>query len=450
MDTGKARGGNTDDAVGGLADNGNKRAIIHCEICKNRNTTAPATQFCLKCRLYLCHGCNEQHDTVWSADGNHATVNLECDDDNGRSKHGDVSLKGEDDNNKGNHGDVSLEGEDDNNKGNHVDVSVQGEDDNVCSNHGDVSQEGEDDNGCSKHGDVSHECEDDNGRSKHGGVYLESDDDNNRSKHGDVSLKGKNGNGRSNYGNVQGREPIDLKGIDRCETHNRVFVYYCENHKAFCCEDCHFHEHKLCKDVNKITDRADDNDVVDNLLVARLVNTISLAHDIVKNCEEKSNGFKQEKQELLKHFDRQKLEFINLLDEARERLEQEIDENLSADKDRLNNIRSDAETVSANLEQVLQLSEQVNKHGSGVEKVVLNFVGHLKSKVAEQKFEHIYENEYTSERILKWNDNVIQMLQTHDPLVSVQEERVKVMFTQKANINAFIFVRNILKCYSHH
>jgi len=434
MDAEKATVGNNNDAVGGLAETGNKSAIIHCEICKNRNTTAPATQFCLKCRLYLCHGCDQQHENVWGADGNHETVNLEGGDDNGMRKYGDVSLEGEDDNNCSKHGDVSLEGQDDNSKG----------------SHGDVSLEGEDDNGCSKHGDVSLEGQDDNGMSKHGGVNLESDDDNNSSNHGDVSLKGENGNGMSNYGNVQGREPIDLKGIDRCETHNRVFVYYCENHKAFCCEDCHFHEHKVCNDVHKITDRADEHGVVDNLLVARLVNTISLAHDIVKNCEEKSNGFKQEKQELLKHFDRQKLEIIKLLDEARERLEQEIDENLSANKDRLNNTRSDAETVSENLEQVLQLSKQVNKHGSGVEKVVLNFVGHLKSKVAEQKFEHIYENEYTSESILKWNDNVIQMLQTHDPLVSVQEERVKVMFTQKANINAFIFVRNISKCYFHH
>jgi len=371
MDAEKATSGNTEGAVGGLGETDNVRTMKPCGICEKRNVTAPATHFCIKCSLQLCHGCNQQHETVWGADGNHETV----------------SLKDEDGNGVGNHGDVS-------DRSNNFDVSLKGDED----------------------------YEDDG---------IESDDV----------------NGRRNHRNDKGMETIDLKGIDKCETHNRVFVYHCKNHEALCCEDCHFHEHKLCNDIHKVTDRADENDVVDNLLVARLVNTISLAHDIVTNCEKKSNGYKDEKQELLKHFDRQKIEIINLLDEARERLEHEIDENYSADEDRLYKIRSDAETVSENLEQILQLSEQVNKHGSGVEKFMLNFVGNSKCKSDARKFAHMYENEYTLERRLKWNDNVIKMLQTHDPLVSLQEERIKVMCTEKANTNASIFVRHFLIVY---
>jgi len=347
MDADKATSGNTEGAVGGLGETDNVRAMKQCGICEERNVTAPATHFSLKCK-----------------------------DDNGMDNHGDVS-----------------------------------------------------------------------DRSKNVDVSLKGDEDNGRSNHEDDGLEGDDVKSKRNHGNDKGMETIDLKGIDRCETHNRVFVYHCKKHEALCCEDCHFHEHKLCKDVHKITDRADDNDVVDSLLVARLVNTISLAHDIVQNCEKKSNGYKDEKQELLKHFDRQKIEINNLLDEARERLEHEIDENFSADEDRLYEIRSDAETVSENLEQILQLSEQVNKHGSGVEKFMLNYVGNSKCKSDARKFAHMYENEYTLERRLKWNDNVIQMLQTHDPMVSLQEERIKVMCTQKANTNASIFVRHFLNFY---
>ena len=263
----------------------------------------------------------------------------------------------------------------------------------------------------------------------HETLSLRGEVDNDRRNHGDVKLEGMGEEDTSNHGDVEGRKPINLKGIDRCERHNRVFVYYCENHEALCCEDCHFHDHKACNDVYKVTDRADDNDVVDTLLVARLVNTISLAHGIVEYCEKKCKGFKQEKEELLNHFDRRKIEINQLLDEARDRLEQEIDENISADEDRLHNIRFDAVTVSLNIEQVLQLSEQVNRHGSGVEKFMLNIVGNSRSKPAARKFTRMYENEYLMDRRLKWNDNVIEMLQTHHPLVSLHAEPIKVIGT---------------------
>jgi len=215
---------------------------------------------------------------------------------------------------------------------------------------------------------------------------------------------------------------VDMRGLDRCSAHNRKFRYICKNHESLCCDDCHFDEHKTCKDVHKLKTMATGADISLPTSIEKVQRVISSAKEVIDNCDMQVQGNEERRNEIMSALDRKKEEIMKSFDDTKGHIVEDLDEHISSDKIRLDVVKRGAESVQTNLRSLMSLNEAVSKDGTDVEKFVLDFTCKQKAALGSAKLTELRNDNYTVKLTLEWNDHVLTLL--NEPLVSLRHTQL--------------------------
>jgi len=70
-------------------------------------------------------------------------------------------------------------------------------------------------------------------------------------------------------------------------------------------------------------------------------------------------------------------------------------------------VTTEAESVKENLQNLVALSDDVSKHGTDVEKTILNFTCKQKAAWATTKLTELQNNNYIVQHTLEWSDQLL-------------------------------------------
>jgi len=200
---------------------------------------------------------------------------------------------------------------------------------------------------------------------------------------------------------------VDMQGLDQCSEHDRPFRFICKDHNTLCCDDCQFDSHRTCKDIHRIQDVGTDADSSLIGYVEEMQGTIVSARDMIESCSEKCQANDERRNQIMREIDRKKEEMINRFDDAKRRIGEELDEVLTSDKTRLDDVTLEAESVKVKLQNLVSLSDEVSKHRTGVEKTIINFTCKQKAAWATTKLAQLQKNNYSVQHTLEWSDHVL-------------------------------------------
>jgi len=163
--------------------------------------------------------------------------------------------------------------------------------------------------------------------------------------------------------------PVDMKGMDACTEHGRVFQYHCKEHKILCCERCHIEMHKKCDNIFDI-----------NNLLTEVENI-----DVLKNIE----STLVQVNEKVEHSDTAVKALTTRIDNLKKQIEKE-EERTSA-----------AKSVRTELKDVMALNNDIQARGTDLQRYIIRFIltrSHIKSL---SKLEDLFKGEPDNTVIIK-------------------------------------------------
>jgi len=211
---------------------------------------------------------------------------------------------------------------------------------------------------------------------------------------------------------------IDMKGLDRCSAHDRTVRFICKDHKSLCCDDCQFDFHRACINVYKLRDVSTDANSYLLKSVEDVHRAVSTARDMVSKCDMKVQGNEERRNKIMKEIDSKKEKVMKCFDDAKKRIGENIDQHITSDKTRLDNVKIEAEAVQINLQDLMALNDIVSKEGTNVEKFILDFTCDQKAALATAKLNELEKNNNTVQHTLKWNDHLLELM--NEQLVSLR------------------------------
>jgi len=210
----------------------------------------------------------------------------------------------------------------------------------------------------------------------------------------------------------------DMKRLDRCEEHGRVYVQFCQRHSVLCCNECCNMKHSTCPDVRPITQIATGVDDSFNEFEPETRRCVANVNAVIDNCDKlKKEITKQGRlDDLVKEIDQYQQGVVLRIDKARSHIIDEFDKNNTADKRRIESIQLSAEGVKSTLEDLMTVTKQVSVSGSDVEKFILNNICKNKKDQGEAKIRSLTAMEF--KRFLQWDAHLSKFLASDNPPVT--------------------------------
>jgi len=220
----------------------------------------------------------------------------------------------------------------------------------------------------------------------------------------------------------------DMKGLDRCSAHDRAVRFICKDHKSLCCDDCQFDFHRACKDIYKLQEVSTDANRFLIKSVEDVHRAISTARDVVANCDMKIEVNEERRNKIMSEIERKKEVVMKCFDDAKKRIGENLDQHITSDKTRLDDVKIEAESVQINLQDLMSLNDIVRKDGTNVEKFILDFTCDQKAALATAKLTDMEKNNNTVQHTLEWNDHLLELM--NEQLVSLRStESISTMET---------------------
>ncbi|WAR28248.1 hypothetical protein MAR_013952 [Mya arenaria] len=185
---------------------------------------------------------------------------------------------------------------------------------------------------------------------------------------------------------------FDMKGLDQCCEHKRVFMFHCEDHENLCCEICAFSNHRRCDNIQEIAKVA--KNVKDDER-EKIRASIITASDVIKKCEEDQLNNVSRVDEIVKQIDIYKEDLLKKIEEAKARIVSEMTDHNTQDNERLNTRRNAAENLKKELDTHLAMSDSVRENGTETEIFILNHILKRTHDKASQTLNTLLKNDYT-------------------------------------------------------
>jgi len=211
---------------------------------------------------------------------------------------------------------------------------------------------------------------------------------------------------------------VDMQGLDQCSNHDRPFLFICKDHDTLCCEYCLFDSHRTCQGMQKLKDLGTDVDGSLIRSVEEMQGAISTVQEVIDNCEETSQSNEDRRNEIMRDIDNKKDEIIKRFDDVKRHIGEDLDEVISSDKIRLDEVKNMAKSVKVNLQNVMSITEDVNKHGTDVEKSILNLTCKQKTTWVTTKLTELQKSEYTVQHTLEWSYHLLAVME--EPLATLR------------------------------
>ncbi|XP_052783077.1 uncharacterized protein LOC128219308 [Mya arenaria] len=211
---------------------------------------------------------------------------------------------------------------------------------------------------------------------------------------------------------------VDMKGLDQCCEHKRVFMFHCEDHEDLCCEMCAFSRHRRCDNIHEIAKVAKNlkDDERDKIRAS-----IVTASDVIKKCKEDQLNNVSRIEEIVKEIDTYKEDLLTKIEKAKARIVSEMTNHNSQENGRLNTRRTAAENLKKELNTHLAMSDSVREIGTETEIFILNHILKRMQDKAAQTLNTLLKNDYTVKVGLQINENILKIKTTDVALFSLDK-----------------------------
>jgi len=227
---------------------------------------------------------------------------------------------------------------------------------------------------------------------------------------------------------------VDMKGLDLCAEHDKNFTFHCQDHNSLCCEDCQFYQHRQCDQIYKITDLVNKTEeVVLTRPTAEIRNTISRANDMIKKCETNVDELQTEKNELIQEIYLTKKRLVKRFDNDMVLVESEIDDKMTSTKTRLADMMTSANVIRSQLEDMLSVTDAVQKSGTNVQKFIIDIACKQKDKHGRETLIEFEKNQPTVKREIDWNTLFVDVLNAKSKFMTLLEKRASNIDTSVSN-----------------
>ncbi|XP_052784981.1 uncharacterized protein LOC128220575 [Mya arenaria] len=209
---------------------------------------------------------------------------------------------------------------------------------------------------------------------------------------------------------------VDMKGLDQCLEHTRVFMFYCEGHNDLCCEICAIAHHRKCDDVHEIEKVAKNviDDERDNIRAS-----IATATEVIMKCKEDQLNNVSRVEEIVKEIDFYKEDLLTKIEEAKARIVSEMANHNTQEDERLNTRRYAAENLKRELDTHLALLDSVRENGTETEIFILSHILKRTQDKASQTLNALLKNDDTVKVGLKINEHILKIKTTDVALFSL-------------------------------
>ncbi|XP_052782809.1 uncharacterized protein LOC128219036 [Mya arenaria] len=211
---------------------------------------------------------------------------------------------------------------------------------------------------------------------------------------------------------------VDMKGLDQCLEHKRVFMFHCEDHEDLCCEICAFSRHRRCDNIHEIAKVAKNmkDDEMEKIRAS-----IVTASDVIMKCKEDQLNNVSRVEEIVKEIDIYKEDILKKIEEAKKRIVSEITSHNTQEDERINTRRNAAENLKRELDTHLAMSDSVRENGTETEIFILNHLLKRTQDKASQTLNTLLKNDYTVKVGLKINENISKLKTTDIALFSLNK-----------------------------
>jgi len=254
--------------------------------------------------------------------------------------------------------------------------------------------------------------------------------------------------GEHKFSSIQddGHVFIDMHGLDLCEEHDRGFVYVCKDHDALVCDECLFYRHRRCDDIHKLTEIIHTNDAGVDGPITPLQDKLFLASAMIENCQMQLQSIEGRRDQVARQLHHKKMEFVKRFDEAKARIEEELDELNASDISRLKGVKRNVETMQTNLQELVALHEIVGKKGTAAEKFIINFAFKKRDPQVTGKLDELKKNIYTTCFKLIWNEQIQHFFNSDDLIAHLQETLSTLDDDLSASDNESVIDLNFEEC----
>ncbi|XP_052785086.1 uncharacterized protein LOC128220646 [Mya arenaria] len=211
---------------------------------------------------------------------------------------------------------------------------------------------------------------------------------------------------------------VDMKGLDQCCQHKRVFLFHCEDHDDLCCEICAFSRHRRCENIHEIAKVAkivkdDERDKIRESIIA--------VSEVIRKCKEDQLNNVSRVEEIMKEIDTYKEDFLTKIGKAKARIVRDMTNHNTQEDERLNTRRNAAENLEKELDTNLAMSDSVRETGTETKIFILNHILKRTQDKASTTLNTLWKNDYTVKVELKINENILKIKTTDVALFSLNK-----------------------------
>ncbi|XP_052783089.1 uncharacterized protein LOC128219321 [Mya arenaria] len=211
---------------------------------------------------------------------------------------------------------------------------------------------------------------------------------------------------------------VDMKGLDQCSEHKRVFMFHCEDHEDLCCELCAFSFHRKCDNIHEIAKVAKN---VKDTEREKIRASIITASGVIMKCKENQLNNVSRVEEIDKEIDIYKEELLKKIEEAKARIVSEMTNHNTQEDERLNTRRNAAENMKKELDMHLAMLDSVRENGTEPEIFILNHILKRTQYKVAHKLNTLLKNDFTVKVELKINENFFKTKNTDVSLFSLNK-----------------------------
>jgi len=216
------------------------------------------------------------------------------------------------------------------------------------------------------------------------------------------------------------QSPVDMKGVDICMEHSRMFRYHCKDHDVLCCELCHIEMHRKCDDIFKIDDlvKSDPTDDLDKEMDDILV----LADETIQQWEAQIQANATQMKTEYDKVDKIRLQLLNRFQEQEDNVISKMKEENEKIKHMIEEKTRVVKSVKQDVEGVISINNDVQERGSDMQKYIAKVIMKRNKRTAMSTLTDLSNSTYQEQLEPIPNSHLFALVSTDEQLFTLKRQ----------------------------
>ncbi|KAH3803834.1 hypothetical protein DPMN_132102 [Dreissena polymorpha] len=205
-----------------------------------------------------------------------------------------------------------------------------------------------------------------------------------------------------------------MKGLDRCQEHNKTIEFFCQEHSMLCCTSCLI-VHGNCGKLNVIESVTERELADSDELMASLIKLDSDADFIIAESKRQDSDLNKSVSKVNAELDAIQIRILKLFKEAQNNVQSEAN---AFKSEEINRSQTVCTKVKEDLHTILPICSAVNEHGTPQQKYIL-------SKRMEEKHRIIKAQQVTPHLSVSCPRELTSLLEMGKDFIKLKIQTVK-------------------------